>query len=117
MTALLVALGGGVGALLRWGIASFLPKRGDGFPVGITVVNVVGSFLLGIVVGFTASDGIDVATAPITAGLLGGFTTFSTWMVDIEEAQSSRVSAAIVVVPLMLGLAAAAAGIAMGMAG
>ena len=103
--------------MLRWGIASFLPKRGNGFPVGITVVNVVGSFLLGVVVGLTASDGINVATAPLTIGLLGGFTTFSTWMVDIEEAPSTRVSAAIVGIPLMLGLAAAAAGIAMGVAG
>ncbi len=117
MTALLIAVGGGVGALLRWGIASFLTKRNNGFPIGITVVNVVGSFLLGMIVGITASDGINLATAPITVGLLGGFTTFSTWMVDIEEAPSTRVSTAIVVVPLTLGLAAAAAGIAIGTAG
>jgi len=116
MTALLIALGGGVGALLRWGIASILPKSNGGFNVGITVVNVIGSFLVGLVVGSVVPDVVDVATAPITVGLLGGFTTFSTWMVDIEEAPTKRMSAAVAVVPLMLGLAAAAVGIAIGIA-
>lgn len=103
--------------MLRWGIASILPKSSGGFPVGITVVNVIGSFFVGLVVGIVASDGFPVATAPVTVGLLGGFTTFSTWMVDIEEAPTRRMSATVTVVPLILGFAAAAVGIAIGMAG
>jgi CrcB protein len=116
VTPLLIALGGGVGALLRWGIASILPKSNGGFPVGITVVNVIGSFFVGVVVGLVVSDVVHVATAPITVGLLGGFTTFSTWMVDIEEAPTKRMNAAVAVIPLVLGLAAAAIGIAIGVA-
>lgn len=114
MTPLLIALGGGIGSLLRWGIASLIPKAEDGFPVGITVVNVAGSFLLGIVVGLVASDRLAIATTPITIGLLGGFTTFSTWMVDLEEAPSARMASAIAVVPLILGVSAAAAGLFLG---
>ncbi len=115
MTPLLIALGGGIGSLLRWGLASMIPKADDGFPVGITVVNIVGSFLLGLVVGLVASGLIHVATSPITIGVLGGFTTFSTWMVDLEEAPSKRMTAAIAVVPVVLGLMAAVAGLAIGM--
>lgn len=117
MTPLLIAIGGGVGALLRFGIASILPRSAGGFPVGITVVNVVGSFLVGSIVGLATSDVLPAATAPATLGLLGGFTTFSTWMVDIDAAPTTRMSANVAFVPLMLGIAAAAAGIAIGVAG
>jgi CrcB protein len=116
MTTLLIALGGGLGALLRWGIASVFPKTELGFPSGITIVNVFGSFLLGFVVGFVVNHDVSIATEPVTVGLLGGFTTFSTWMVDIDEAPRRRTSMAIVVIPLILGLSAAAAGIALGLA-
>jgi CrcB protein len=115
MTAVLIALGGGLGAVARWGIVSLLPKNDRGFPTGITVVNVVGSFLLGFVVGFVSNRDPSVTVEPLTVGVLGGFTTFSTWMVDIDEAPRRRTSGAIVVIPLILGFAAAAAGLAMGL--
>lgn len=113
MIALLVAVGGGLGAVARWGIASLIPKAEGGFPVGITIVNTVGSFLLGIVVGSVASSQALVSTEPITIGFLGGFTTFSTWMVDIEEAPGKRLTGAITIVPIILGFTAAAAGLAL----
>lgn len=113
---LLIALGGGIGSLLRWGIASTIPRSSNGFPVGITVVNVVGSFLLAVLVGLALAGRIDAASVPITIGLLGGFTTFSTWMVDIEEAETTRMSVAVAVIPAVLGLAAAALGLIVGLA-
>lgn len=116
MTSLMIALGGGLGALARLGIASLAPKTRRGFPTGITIVNVLGSFLLGFVVGFVAVNDVSMAAEPLTVGVLGGFTTFSTWMVDIDEAPRRRMSVVIVVVPLALGLAAAAAGLATGLA-
>lgn len=115
MIPVLIIVGGGLGAVARWGIASMIPKTGSGFPSGITTVNVIGSFLLGLVVGLSASTDLLVATEPLTIGLLGGFTTFSTWMVDIDEAPGNRMASAIVVIPLILGLAAAATGLALGL--
>jgi len=114
MTALLIAIGGGIGALARWGVATAIPKSHGGFPVGITIVNVVGSFALGLVVGFVASGQILFATEGLTVGLLGGFTTFSTWMVDIEEAPRRRMRVATTLIPSVAGLLAAAVGVALG---
>jgi CrcB protein len=111
MTALLVAIGGGLGAVARFGIASVIPKTRLGFPSGITAVNVVGSFLLGFVVGMIEANEITLAIEPVTIGLLGGFTTFSTWMVDIDEAPRRRMAVAIVSIPLIAGLVAAGAGL------
>jgi CrcB protein len=115
VTALLVAVGGGLGAVARWGIATWIPKAEGGFPVGITIVNAMGSFLLGLVVGLVSVSQTLTATEPLTIGILGGFTTFSTWMVDIDEAPSSRMEWAVVLIPLGLGLSAGAAGLALGL--
>jgi CrcB protein len=113
---LLVALGGGLGAGLRWLAIVAIPSPPGGFPAAITAVNVIGSMALGVVAGaqVDALAGIDVDT--VTIGVLGGFTTFSTWMVDIERVDRIRMSAAITVVPLCLGLMAAALGVALGAA-
>lgn len=111
MIPLLIALGGGFGAVARWAVASWFPKTEHGFPVGITIVNMVGSFLLGLVVGFVATNNAGIATEPLTIGFLGGFTTFSTWMVDIDEAPDRRMRWTVALVPTLLGLFAAAAGL------
>lgn len=115
MTAMLIALGGGLGAVARWGIAATVPRAADGFPLGITIVNVVGSFTLGLIVGLAASEQIVFATEPLTIGLLGGFTTFSTWMVDIDESSTTRMGWVVSVIPIVLGLAAAALGLWLGL--
>ena len=74
----LASLAGGVGAGLRYvvdlGVMAVTKGR---FPWGIVIVNVTGSFALGMV---TAS--IPESTLIIGAGLLGGYTTFSTAMLD-----------------------------------
>jgi len=74
----LASIAGGVGAGLRYlvdlGIMSLTRGR---FPWGIVVVNITGSFALGIV---TAS--LPDAAFIVGAGLLGGYTTFSTAMLD-----------------------------------
>lgn len=112
MIVVAVAIGGGLGAGLRWLADAVLP-RPAGFPVGITAVNILGSLLLGVVVGLGIEDGTVWATA-LTVGVLGGFTTFSTWMVDIDRAPSSAASLAIAAVPLVAGLLAAGLGIVIG---
>lgn len=86
MTLLLVGLGGGCGAILRYlsGVAA-LRLLGPGFPWGTIFVNVLGSFLMGlaavmIVDRFGHSPR---AAALIMTGFLGGFTTFSAFSLDV----------------------------------
>ena len=114
MIVLLVAVGGGAGAALRWVVTDGFGRTAEGFPVGTTLVNVVGSLALGLIVGFDAGVESFIQTDPLTIGVLGGFTTFSTWMVDIHASDRPALSRKIVAVPLVLGLVAAGAGLALG---
>lgn len=80
MTVLLVALGGAIGATARYLIAVRLYSQlGLDFPWGTLGVNVLGCFLLGIVVGLVEERGSFSAETRsfLTIGLLGGFTTYS----------------------------------------
>ena len=109
VVALLVALAGALGVLLRYGISSAV--HGDALPWVTVVINVAGSFLLGaLVVAHWASP---QTRAALGVGFLGGFTTFSTWTVqaflDAEAGEPLR-GLLLVVVSVVLGLAAAAAG-------
>ena len=111
---LILSLGGGLGAVARWGIDRSVPRPSGGFPVGITVVNVLGSFALGVLVGWEG-DALGVVDSDVVGiGVLGGFTTFSTWMVDIDLAPTAESAARIVGVPLVSGVAAAAIGVLVG---
>lgn len=111
---IVIAVGGSIGAVCRWLIAEYLRVPDGGFPYAITVVNVLGSFALGIFVGAELGTAVPFDTSTVTAGILGGFTTFSTWMVDIDEAESRSMALGIVAVPLILGLLAAGMGIYLG---
>jgi CrcB protein len=82
---LAVALGGALGSLLRYGVASAIQTpAAAGFPWGIFVVNVTGGFLMGVIVELGA---LKLSLAPelrafLTVGILGGYTTFSTFSLD-----------------------------------
>ncbi len=80
MTVLLLAVGGSLGALSRYGVAGVAQRvTGSTMPVGTAVVNLAGAFLLGLVAG--RADPSSAATI-LVVGFTGGFTTFSTWMVE-----------------------------------
>lgn len=79
MTLVAVALAGGLGALVRYEMGGRLSARVPGIPVGTLAVNVVGSVLTGALASAGPGTG---AAAILGAGFLGGFTTFSTWMVE-----------------------------------
>ena len=75
-----VAVLGGTGAVARWAVTRAVTARAGGsFPFGTLVVNLTGAFLLGVLVGVTADR---EALRLLGTGLLGGYTTFSTWMLD-----------------------------------
>ena len=85
MNYLFIAVGGAIGACLRWFIMSKCEVWfGKGMPFGTLVVNVSGSFLLGVLYALIVQG--TVAESPhktlFSIGLLGAFTTFSTFSLD-----------------------------------
>ena len=82
-TLLQVALGGAIGASLRY-VAGIGVVRlvGHGFPVAIITVNVVGSFLMGVFVVMAAHRGLTYLSPFVMTGVLGGFTTFSAFSLE-----------------------------------
>jgi CrcB protein len=79
---LAVMLGGAVGTGLRMGLTAWLAaKCGDHFPIGTIVVNVSGSFVIGIIAALTDAGGAlfpaHFTRQVVMVGVLGGFTTFS----------------------------------------
>jgi CrcB protein len=116
-----VAGAGAVGALARWGLATAIGTRLSGFPWGTLVVNVTGSFLLGLVF-VLLTERIESSPATrltLTTGLLGAYTTFSTFSLEtfrLLEDGAYGAAALNVVGNLVLGLVAVAVGVALGRA-
>lgn len=83
-TYIAVMFGGALGTGLRMWLSSFLAVRyGETFPVGTLAVNVVGCFIIGAFAAMTGPEGM-IMTSPVTRqfvtiGVLGGFTTFSSF--------------------------------------
>jgi CrcB protein len=80
MTFLVLSLAGGLGAAMRLIVDGVIRSSvKTTFPIGTTVINVVGSLALGLITGLAATHLLSSTTAAVLgAGLLGGFTTFST---------------------------------------
>jgi CrcB protein len=76
-----IAIGGAIGALLRFGLSGFISKNFDsGFPHGTLYVNLLGCFLIGFVWEvFSNAVAAPNLRAFVLIGLLGAFTTFSTF--------------------------------------
>ena len=102
-----IAVLGGAGALARWWVDGRVSAYvHHGFPSGILVVNLTGAFALGLVAG-AALEG-DARQLAAT-GLLGGYTTFSTWMLDTDRLwlQKHRRAAVVnLLASLVIGLTA-----------
>jgi fluoride exporter len=112
------AMAGGAGAALRYVVDALVSAgRPARFPLGILLVNVTGSFALGVLTGVGAGA-IDTDLAMVVGvGLLGGYTTFSTvsleavLAVDGGQARRGWLNAA---GTLVLGVSAAGLGLALG---
>ena len=108
---------GGAGSVLRFLVDGMVSSRtGRAFPYGTMVVNVSGAIVLGLLTGLALSG--DAALLAGTAAV-GSYTTFSTWMLEsqrLTEERQVRGAALNIGVSLILGVAAAAAGQAVGAA-
>jgi CrcB protein len=114
--ALAVAIGGGIGALARWWMAAWVTRLlGAGFPWGTLAVNVLGGFLMGAIV--QAATHVWPSSAPVrlflTTGLMGGFTTFSAFSLEMAgmlERGETAAAAGYAVVSVVACVAALTAG-------
>jgi CrcB protein len=112
-----VAVFGALGAIARFSVDSAVSSRyPSDFPVGTLVVNLTGAFALGVLVGATAPDRVVLV---LGGGFMGGYTTFSTWMV--ESVRLGEVGNLVALLrnlwlSMIAGFGAAAAGFAIGQA-
>ena len=115
-TLFLVALGGAIGAALRFvsGLAVLRLVGITEFPLAIIMVNVIGSFAMGVFVVAAAQKGLTHFSPFVMTGVLGGFTTFSAFSLETVTLMERgayppaalHVSASVIVsiAALMLGL-------------
>lgn len=111
----LVFIGGGLGATSRYLVTTLLAGRLGNFPIGTFTANIIGSLLMGIVVGVLAGKSdAELYRVFIAVGFLGGFTTFSSFSAEtLTLIQNGGIFAAAVNVgaSVLIGLLACAAGL------
>jgi CrcB protein len=122
MALMLIGLGGFAGAITRYLVdGAVLERTGGGFPWGTFVINVSGSFVLGLLFALTAERAILPADirGPLMIGFLGAYTTFSTWMLEswrLIEGGAYAAALANLGGSVVVGLVAVFAGLVIGRA-
>ncbi|WP_369257499.1 fluoride efflux transporter CrcB [Geodermatophilus amargosae] len=116
MAYVLAAVGGALGALARWGVAGVLPSPGGGWPWATLLVNLTGCLLMGVLLGALAGRDPEPAWARpfLAVGVLGGYTTYSAFAVEVVDlADAGAVARALgyVLVSVLGGVLAVAAGV------
>ncbi|MFN8047125.1 MAG: CrcB family protein [Ancrocorticia sp.] len=118
--ALLVALGATFGTFLRAALSGAFPHNADAWPWATFLINMVGSFVLGLLLESLVLTGTDsgwrrTVRLMCGTGIMGGFTTYSTFVLEIEKmagAGDLALGFAYAAVSLVLGIAAAMLGMA-----
>ena len=109
-TVSLVALGGAIGATCRYlaGVGMLRLTAPMDFPLAVLTVNIVGSILMGIFVVAAVNKGLTQYSPFVMTGILGGFTTFSAFSLEVvtlmERGQITALSVGLSIGGLMLGL-------------
>jgi fluoride exporter len=104
----LIGAGGAVGSNLRYGIGHLLSQVAIPIPIATTVINILGSLILGCVAG-SVSDRTQSTYLLLGVGLCGGFTTFSTFSLElVEQIQGGKIGLALAecVLNVVLGVTA-----------
>lgn len=116
-TLMSVALGGAVGALLRWGLELALPTEQTAWPWATLLANVLGSAALAwLVVHGERRHHPSWVRPAVGTGLLGGFTTFSTYAVQVAVIGSGTPALALLYLLATAALCVLAAALAGGAA-
>ena len=113
-----IAAGGALGALARWGLSVAWPAPRHGFPWATLVTNASGCLLIGVLMVLVTEvwTGRPLLRPFLGVGLLGGFTTFSTYTVDVVRlagAGASRTALAYLAATVVAALVAVYAGTAL----
>jgi fluoride exporter len=109
-----VMLGGGIGSVARYVIGVlFVQRFGPGFPYGTLFINVAGSLAIGIIAQFAQTRALGITPIVrlfLAVGVLGGFTTFSTFAYEAVTLTGEGVPlTALLYIVLSVGLGTAAA--------
>lgn len=113
----LVAAGGGIGTMLRYAV--YLLFRINNFPLATLLINIAGSFIIGLIMAFSlkSTDSLpDASRLFLVTGLCGGFTTFSAFSYEnLQLMQSGKYNLAFlyILLSVVFGLLAAWAGFKM----
>jgi CrcB protein len=115
----LAALGGALGALARWGLAGALPHSPGAWPWSTLLVNLLGCLLIGIVLAVLLArfPGSPWLRPFLAVGVLGGFTTYSTFAVDVVRLTGTghqALAVAYVLASVLGGVLAVVAGLVLG---
>ena len=116
---LIVFLGGGLGAAMRHGINIGVGRTlGTAFPYGTLLINISGSFIMGLVAAYFAfkGDASQHWRLFLTTGILGGYTTFSAFSLDaalLYERGEMGMAALYVIASVALSIAGLFAGLAL----
>lgn len=117
---LAVLVGGGIGSVLRYVLTFVITQRlGPGFPWWTFIINVSGSFVIGLVAEVTqtrAFAGAPLLRVFLMTGVLGGYTTFSTFSLDaltLAREGNAPFALGYAGASVVLGIAAAYAGVAL----
>ena len=122
MTWIAIALGGALGSMARHGINQFVHRRWPlvEFPIGTLAINVLGCLIIGVLAGLIIADRLTLrfyGREFVFVGLLGGFTTFSTFGLDtvtLLRTGSATAAAWNIAAHAGLGLFAAYGGLLLG---
>ena len=112
-TVIQVALGGAIGAAARYGVGVALVRPGA-FPIGVLAANIIGSFLMGLIVVYLGQKMLSHLNPFLMTGILGGFTTFSAFSLEaytLFERGEVGQAAIYVIASVVLSIAALIAGI------
>lgn len=114
---ILVAAGGGIGAMLRYAVS--LALRNNNFPLATLLINIIGSFVIGIIMAWSmksSGNSIEATKLFLATGICGGFTTFSAFSYEnLQLLQAGKYNMALLYIAasVLLGLVAAWTGFKM----
>lgn len=116
MSWLLVAFGGALGSVARYGASRMWPSSPGGWPVPTLTVNLLGSFAIGLIYMYVAARGVSADNARLfwMTGVLGGFTTYSAFALESVLLGFSMTGVAYVLTTLVGCLLAALLGMKIG---